>query len=158
MSRNNSGVYSLPSGNPVYAGYYLTDTLWNNTLSDIATELTASVPSASGVSKTVDSNLTFSTAPTFNQGIGLVREDKSGTPGNCTLGSTTRGGKAAFAAGANSVVVTATPVTTSSIILVQLQSADATLTRVTVTPGSGSFTVTGNANATATTIFSFVIL
>lgn len=43
MSRNGSGVYSLPSGNPVTSGSTITSTWSNTTLSDIASALTGSV-------------------------------------------------------------------------------------------------------------------
>lgn len=43
MSRNGSGTYSLPSGNPVVSGTTITSTWANNTLGDIATALTGSV-------------------------------------------------------------------------------------------------------------------
>jgi hypothetical protein len=43
MSRNGSGVYSLPSGNPVVTNTTISSTWANNTLSDIATALTGSL-------------------------------------------------------------------------------------------------------------------
>ena len=43
MSRNGSGVYNLPAGNPVVTGTTISSTWANNTLSDIATALTGSV-------------------------------------------------------------------------------------------------------------------
>ena len=43
MSRNGSGTYSLPAGNPVSAGTTITDTWANTTLSDIASALTSSL-------------------------------------------------------------------------------------------------------------------
>ncbi len=43
MSRNGSGVYSLPAGNPVTTGTTISSTWANNTLSDIATALTSSI-------------------------------------------------------------------------------------------------------------------
>lgn len=43
MSRNGSGIYSLPAGNPVVTGTTISSTWANNTLSDIATALTASI-------------------------------------------------------------------------------------------------------------------
>ena len=43
MSRNGSGTYSLPAGNPVVTGTTISSTWANNTLSDIATALTGSV-------------------------------------------------------------------------------------------------------------------
>ena len=45
MSRNGSGTYSLPAGNPVVSGTTITTTWANNTLTDIANTLTASVAS-----------------------------------------------------------------------------------------------------------------
>jgi len=43
MSRNGSGTYNLPAGNPVVTGTTITSTWANNTLNDIATALTGSV-------------------------------------------------------------------------------------------------------------------
>jgi len=45
MSRNGSGVYSLPAGNPVVTGTSISSTWSNTTLSDIASALTGSVAS-----------------------------------------------------------------------------------------------------------------
>jgi hypothetical protein len=43
MSRNGSGTYSLPAGNPVVTGTTIASTWANSTLSDIANALTGSV-------------------------------------------------------------------------------------------------------------------
>lgn len=43
MSRNGSGTYSLPAGNPVVSGTTISSTWANNTLSDIASALTYSI-------------------------------------------------------------------------------------------------------------------
>lgn len=43
MARDGSGTYSLPSGNPVTTGTTISSTTHNNTMSDIASALTASV-------------------------------------------------------------------------------------------------------------------
>jgi len=45
MSRNGSGVYSLPAGNPVVTGTTISSTWANTTLTDIANALTGSVSS-----------------------------------------------------------------------------------------------------------------
>ena len=45
MSRNGTGTYSLPAGNPVVTGTTIATTWANNTLGDIATALTGSVAS-----------------------------------------------------------------------------------------------------------------
>ena len=43
MSRNGSGIYNLPAGNPVVTGTTISSTWANNTLTDIANALTASL-------------------------------------------------------------------------------------------------------------------
>ena len=43
MSRNGSGVYNLPAGNPVVTGTTISSVWANTTLSDIANALTNSV-------------------------------------------------------------------------------------------------------------------
>jgi microcystin-dependent protein len=45
MSRNGSGTYNLPAGNPVVTGTTITSTWANTTLSDIASSLTGSIAS-----------------------------------------------------------------------------------------------------------------
>ena len=43
MSRNGSGVYSLPAGNPVVTGTTISSTWANSTLTDIQNAITQSV-------------------------------------------------------------------------------------------------------------------
>jgi hypothetical protein len=43
MSRNGSGTYTLPAGNPVVTGTAISSTWANNTLSDMATALSGSI-------------------------------------------------------------------------------------------------------------------
>ena len=43
MSRNGSGTYNLPAGNPVVTGTTISSTWANNTLTDIANALTGSL-------------------------------------------------------------------------------------------------------------------
>ena len=43
MSRNGSGTYSLPAGNPVVTGTTISSTWANNTMTDISSALTGSV-------------------------------------------------------------------------------------------------------------------
>jgi hypothetical protein len=45
MSRNGSGTYTLPAGNPVVTGTTISSTWANNTLADISTALTGSLAS-----------------------------------------------------------------------------------------------------------------
>lgn len=57
MSRNGSGTYTLPAGNPVVTGTTIASTWANNTLSDIATALTGSLASDGQTSMTGNLNL-----------------------------------------------------------------------------------------------------
>lgn len=43
MSRNGSGVYTLPAGNPVVAGTSITSNWANSTMNDIASALSGSL-------------------------------------------------------------------------------------------------------------------
>jgi hypothetical protein len=45
MSRNGSGTYTLPAGNPVVTGTTISSTWANNTLTDLASAMTGSVAS-----------------------------------------------------------------------------------------------------------------
>lgn len=90
--------------------------------------------------------------------LAATATDSTGTPGNVTNNSAN--GRAAFAAAANSVVVTNSSVAaTDTVQVTLLGAADATLLYVTgVTVGAGSFTVTGNAAATAAKGFMFTVI
>jgi hypothetical protein len=66
MSRNGSGVYTLPAGNPVVTGTTISSTTMNNTLNDIANALTGSL-SADGQTP-MTSNLNFATSKAVNLG------------------------------------------------------------------------------------------
>jgi hypothetical protein len=57
MSRNGSGTYTLPAGNPVVTGTTIASTWANNTLSDIATALTGSLASDGQTSMSGNLNL-----------------------------------------------------------------------------------------------------
>lgn len=94
-----------------------------------------------------------------NHGPTVDWEDGSGGAGGDVV-INHASGKAAFADGSATCVVTNNLVTANSIVLPVLQQANATLTSIiNCTPGAGSFTVTGNAAATvAKCAFSFVVL
>lgn len=57
MSRNGSGTYSLPAGNPVVTGTTIASSWANNTMNDIAAALTGSVASDGQTPMTGDLNL-----------------------------------------------------------------------------------------------------
>ena len=57
MSRNGSGTYTLPAGNPVVTGTTISSTWSNTTLSDIATALTGSLASDGQTTATGNLNM-----------------------------------------------------------------------------------------------------
>jgi hypothetical protein len=73
MSRNGSGVYSLPAGNPVVTGTSISSTWSNTTLSDIATALTGSV--ASDGQTPMTGNLDMNSRKVVNLANGTVATD-----------------------------------------------------------------------------------
>lgn len=93
-SRNSSGTFSLPTGNPVVSGTTISSTVHNNTMSDIATELTDSLSRSNkgamlGNLELVAGNDTCaSPALTWDgdEDTGLIRS-AANTLGICTGGS-----------------------------------------------------------------------
>jgi len=73
MSRNGSGVYSLPAGNPVVTGTTISSTTMNNTLNDIASALTGSL-SADGQTP-LTGNLNASSNKIINLANPTVAQD-----------------------------------------------------------------------------------
>ena len=73
MSRNGSGTYNLPAGNPVVTGTTITSTWANTTLSDIANALTGSV-SADGQTP-ITGNLNLGTNKITNMGTPTTSTD-----------------------------------------------------------------------------------
>ena len=73
MSRNGSGTYSLPAGNPVVTGTTISSTWANNTLSDIATALTGSL--AADGQTTATGPLNMGTQKINNLGTGTAPTD-----------------------------------------------------------------------------------
>ena len=73
MSRNGSGVYSLPAGNPVVTNTTISSTWANNTLTDIATALTNSI-SADGQT-TITGNLQMNSNKLTGLAVGTVNGD-----------------------------------------------------------------------------------
>ena len=73
MSRNGSGVYTLPAGNPVVSGTTISATWANNTLSDIANSLTGSI--AADGQTPITGDLNFGTNKATNLGDPTVAQD-----------------------------------------------------------------------------------
>ena len=73
MSRNGSGTYTLPAGNPVITGTTISSTWANNTLTDIATALTGSL--AADGQTTATGPLNMGTQKITNAGTGTAPTD-----------------------------------------------------------------------------------
>ena len=94
MSRNGSGVYSLPAGNPVVTGTTIASTWANNTMNDLAAALTDSV--AADGQTPMTGNLDLNTHKIVNLVAGTAAGDaiefaQFKTPtftGNVTMSST----------------------------------------------------------------------
>jgi hypothetical protein len=101
MSRNGSGTYSLPAGNPVVTGTTIASTWANNTLTDISTALTGSLASDGQTTATGNlkmganriTGLADGLAPTDAASITQVTSAVAITGGSIdgtTIGTTTR--------------------------------------------------------------------
>jgi hypothetical protein len=105
---------------------------------------------------TLSSTLAVTGATTHTGKVSFDATDSSGTPGAATVNKPS--GQASIAIGTDSVVITNSLVTATSVVVAVLQFVDATLTQIlSVVPGAGSFTVTGNANATAATKVGWIV-
>jgi hypothetical protein len=78
MSRNGSGVYSLPTGNPVVTATTISSTWANNTLTDIANALTGSVSADGQTPLTGNLNVNNNNLTNVNQ-INTVNIVSTGT-------------------------------------------------------------------------------
>ena len=155
MSRNGSGVYSLPAGNPVVTGTTISTTWANSTLTDLATAMTGSVASDGQTPMTgslnlsnnkainvtdptnaqdaatkayVDSSLTTATA------LYLAKASNLSDVANAT---TSRTNLVAAKSGANSDITSLTGLTTP-LTVAQGGTGSATLTANNVLLGNGT--------------------
>jgi hypothetical protein len=73
MSRNGSGTYSLPAGNPVVTNTTISSTWANNTLTDLATAMTGSV--AADGQTTLTGNLQMNSNKLTGLAVGTTAGD-----------------------------------------------------------------------------------
>jgi hypothetical protein len=111
MSRNGSGVYSLPAGNPVVTGTTISSTWANSTLNDIASALTASLTSDGQTTPTANlpmggfvlSGVGSATLRTQSASAGQIQDSVfqylTGISGTDTIVATAALGMSAYAAG-----------------------------------------------------------
>lgn len=106
MSRDSSGNYQLPSGNPVTPGTTITASQFNATMNDLAAEMTGSLPRNGSASMTGPFRLADGsvTTPAF----GFNSEASTGLfrPGSSMLAIVTGGSERARFAGGNLLVGT----------------------------------------------------
>jgi hypothetical protein len=150
MSRNGSGTYTLPAGNPVVTGTTISSTWSNTTLTDIATALTGSLASdgqttATGNLKMGNNRVTgladgiaSTDAATVNQipsgALFLLKASNLSDVANAT---TARGNLVAAKSGANSDITSITGLTTP-LTVAQGGIGAATLTANNVLLGNGT--------------------
>jgi hypothetical protein len=155
MSRNGSGTYSLPAGNPVVTGTTISSTWANNTLTDIATALTGSL--AADGQTTATGNLKMGSNRITGLANGTLSTDATtvsqvdtaiATAGATYLlkasnlldvanATTARGNLTAAKSGANSDITSLTGLTTP-LTVAQGGTGAATLTANNVLLGNGT--------------------
>lgn len=133
MSRNGSGTYSLPSGNPVVSGTTITSSWANSTLNDIANALTGSLASDGQTPLTGSLNaggnqITNAGDPTSAQalatknyvdttvsGIGSIYLTKTSNLSDVANATTSRTNLSAAKSGSNSDITNLTALVNASI-------------------------------------------
>ena len=150
MSRNGTGTYSLPAGNPVVTGTTISSTWANNTLTDIATALTGSL--AADGQTTATGNLKMGSNRVTGLADGLAATDaatvnqipdtttfllKASNLSDVANATTARGNLTAAKSGANSDITSLTGLTTA-LSVAQGGTGAATLTSNNVLLGNGT--------------------
>jgi len=151
MSRNGSGTYTLPAGNPVVTGTTISSTWANNTLTDIATALTGSLAAdgqttATGALKMGANRITgladgiaSTDAATVSQvtTAGATYLLKASNLSDVANATTARGNLTAAKSGANSDITSITGLTTP-LTVAQGGTGANTLTANNVLLGNGT--------------------
>ena len=159
MSRNGSGTYNLPAGNPVVSGTTITTTWANTTLNDIASSLTGSVAADGqtpmtgalnmGSNKVISvtdptnaqdaatKNYTDTAITTATSGLSATYLTKANNLSDVSNATTARGNLTAAKSGANSDITSLTGLTTP-LTVAQGGIGAATLTANNVLLGNGT--------------------
>jgi hypothetical protein len=161
MSRNGSGTYNLPAGNPVVTGTTITSTWANTTLSDISNALTGSVASdgqtpMSGSLNMGNNQITNMADPTTSQSAATKAYVDAGASAyllkasnlsDVPVPATARGNLSAAKSGANSDITSITGLTTA-LTVAQGGTGATTLAgaNIAVTNAANTFTATQTFN------------
>jgi len=150
MSRNGSGVYSLPAGNPVVTGTTISSTWANNTLADISTALTGSLASDGQTTATGNLKMGSNRITGLADGIAVTDAATVGQVPSAALfllkasnlsdvanATTARGNLTAAKSGANSDITSLTGLTTP-LTVAQGGTGSTTLTANNVLLGNGT--------------------
>lgn len=144
----SNGVYLPNDGSGIY---------WTNSTNPSGTQDVGLTRSAAGIVRVVNSFVSGQLRDLeVRQHYVDATMTASGTTGDRTINKSA--GSVNFAAGASSLTVTDSLVTTNSIVIATIQTDDATATSVKAVPGSGSFTLKLNAAATAETKVAFLVI
>jgi hypothetical protein len=150
MSRNGSGTYTLPAGNPVVTSTTISSTWANNTLADLATAMTGSV--AADGQTTVTGNIKMGSNRITGLADGIAATDaatvgqvpssdlfllKASNLSDVANATTARGNLTAAKSGANSDITSLTGLTTP-LTVAQGGTGSATLTANNVLLGNGT--------------------
>lgn len=150
MSRNGSGVYSLPAGNPVVTSTTISSTWANNTMTDLATALTGSL--AADGQTTATGNLKMGANRITGLADGIAATDaatvsqlpsgalfllKASNLSDVANATTSRTNLVAAKSGANSDITSLTGLTTP-LTVAQGGTGAATLTSNNVLLGNGT--------------------
>ena len=151
MSRNGSGTYTLPAGNPVVTGTTISSTWANNTMTDLATALTGSL--ASDGQTTATGNLKMGNNRITGLADGIASTDaasvsqvsaagaayllKASNLSDVANATTARGNLTAAKSGVNSDITSLTGLTTP-LTVAQGGTGAATLTANNVLLGNGT--------------------
>lgn len=130
MSRNGSGTYVLPAGNPVVTGTVITSTWANTTLQDIATALTGSIASDGQTVVTGDIQMGNNRITGMADGIALT---DAATLGQITNANITSG-------------------TINGAIIGNLNPQNGTFTNLVATVGTTTVNFSATGTATAPTV------